>query len=187
MEFIKTKLEGCFLIRTKPQGDQRGYFVRTFCAREFVEHGLNPELAQSSYSFNRQAGTLRGLHFQASPKMEDKLVRCMRGSIFDVMVDIRPYSATFGQWVGYELSDSNHLQLHSVQGFAHGFQTLTDDCIVAYHIGEFYDADKTAGIRWDDPEIAINWPISPTDQSPRDLSLPFLSQINPAFLMPCGT
>ncbi|SON54427.1 dTDP-4-dehydrorhamnose 3,5-epimerase [Hartmannibacter diazotrophicus] len=184
MEFLPTKLSGCSLIRMQPVGDSRGYFVRTFCAREFSEHGIEPHLAQASYSFNARRGTLRGLHFQAAPAMEDKLVRCIRGAIFDVMVDIRPGSPTFGDWVGYELSDSNHLQLHSVRGFAHGFQALTDDCIVAYHIAQFYEADKSAGIRWDDPDIGVEWPLEPTDQSPRDLQLPLLKDIDQERLMP---
>ncbi len=186
MEFVKTKLEGCTLIRTVLHGDQRGYFARTFCANEFVEYGLNPVLAQASYSFNKQRGTVRGLHFQASPVLEDKLVRCLRGAIFDVMVDIRPNSKTFGQWYGHELSETNNLQLHSVQGFAHGFQTLTDDCIVGYHIAQFYDPDKTSGIRWDDPKIGITWPEAPVDLSPRDLSLPFLAGVDYKTLLDCS-
>jgi dTDP-4-dehydrorhamnose 3,5-epimerase len=184
MEFIDTALSGCRLIRMKPAGDARGYFVRTFCAREFAEHGINPELAQASYSFSARRGTLRGLHFQAVPLMEDKLVRCVLGAIFDVMVDIRPGSPTFGRWVGYELTDSNYMQIHSVQGFAHGFQALTDDCIVAYHIAQFYEPAKTAGVRWDDPDIGVAWPGAPVDQSPRDLTLPRLSEIDHALLMP---
>jgi dTDP-4-dehydrorhamnose 3,5-epimerase len=183
MDFIKTKLEGCTLIRTIPHGDQRGYFARTFCANEFKEHGLNTTLAQASYSYNKRRGTVRGLHFQEVPVMEDKLVRCLRGTIFDIMVDIRPSSPTFGQWYGHELSETNNLQLHSTQGFAHGFQTLTDDCIVAYHIAQFYDPTKTSGIRWDDPDIGVAWPETPIDQSPRDLSLPFLSDIDHKILL----
>ncbi|KAF2988876.1 dTDP-4-dehydrorhamnose 3,5-epimerase (plasmid) [Methylocystis sp. MJC1] len=184
MEFIDSALPGCRLIRMTPAGDARGYFVRTFCAREFSEQGLNPELAQASYSFNARRGTVRGLHFQAAPQMEDKLVRCVRGAIFDVMVDIRPGSSTFGRWVGYELTEYNHMQLHSVRGFAHGFQTLTDDCVVAYHIAQFYDPQKAAGVRWDDPDIGIDWPLPPTDQSPRDLQLPRLADVDRGALSP---
>jgi len=177
MKFIETKLPGCFLIEMAPVGDARGYFVRTFCAHEFTKAGLNPIIAQASYSFNAKRGTLRGLHFQNAPAMEDKLVRCLRGAIFDVMADIRPGSPTFGQWVGYELSDSNHRQLYAPQGFAHGFQALTDDCMVGYQIGQFYEADKTAGVRFDDPDIAVAWPLPPVEQSPRDLAMPLLRDI----------
>lgn len=186
MEFIDTDLPGCRLIRMAPAGDARGYFVRTFCAREFAEHGLNPELAQASYSFSKRRGTLRGLHFQAAPAMEDKLVRCVRGAIFDVMVDIRPGSPTYGRWVGCELTESNHMQIHSVQGFAHGFQTLTEDCIVAYHIAQFYEPTKTAGVLWNDADIGVAWPLEPVDQSPRDLALPRLKDIDPAQLLSFG-
>ncbi len=183
MEFIKTTLQGCTLIKNIPQGDERGYFTRTFCANEFKEHGLNTTLAQASYSFSKRSGTVRGLHFQAAPIMEDKLVRCLRGAIFDVMVDIRLNSPTFGQYYSHELSETNNYQLHSVQGFAHGFQTLTDDCVVAYHIAQFYDSNKTSGIRWDDPEIGIVWPQNAVDHSSRDLNLPFLSNIDSNLLI----
>lgn len=183
MEFLPTGLDGCSLIRMKPVGDARGFFVRTFCAREFEEAGLNPFLAQASYSFNARKGTLRGLHFQAHPAMEDKLVRCVRGAILDVMVDIRPGSPTFGKHFACELSQDNHLQLYSGRGFAHGFQALTDDCMVAYQIAQFYEADKSAGIRWNDPQIAIEWPLAPADQSPRDLQLPFLADVDPEMLI----
>lgn len=186
MEFLPTGLDGCSLIRMKPIGDQRGFFVRTFCAREFEEAGLNPYLAQASYSYNARKGTLRGLHFQAHPAMEDKLVRCVRGAIFDVMVDIRPGSPTFGKHFACELSDTNHLQLYSARGFAHGFQALTDDCMVAYQIAQFYEGDKSAGVRWNDPQIGIEWPLEPTDQSPRDLQLPLLKDVDRATLQDFG-
>jgi dTDP-4-dehydrorhamnose 3,5-epimerase len=184
MEFLETKLAGCSLIRTKPMGDSRGYFVRTFCAREFAQYGIQPYLAQASCSFSAVRGTLRGLHFQKAPAMEDKLVRCIKGAIFDVMVDIRPGSPTFGNWVGYELTDSNHQQLHSVRGFAHGFQTLTDECLVAYHIAQFYDPERASGIRWNDPDIGVVWPLSPTEQSRRDLQLPALRELDLDLLTP---
>lgn len=178
MEFHRTELDGCTLIRMAPHGDERGFFVRTFCADEFAAQGLNPALAQASYSYTARRGTIRGLHFQAAPALEDKLVRCVRGAILDVMVDIRPLSPTFGRWVGYELSESNHLQIHAVQGFAHGFQALTDDCIVAYHIAQFYEPTKTAGVRWNDPQVGVDWPLPPVDQSARDLGLPLLADID---------
>ncbi len=184
MDFIETELPGCVLIGVKPVGDSRGFFARTFCAEEFAAHGINPALAQASYSFNFRRGTLRGLHFQYAPAMEDRLVRCVRGAIFDVMVDLRPRSPTFGRWVGYELTESNHLQIHSARGFAHGFQTLTDDCIVAYHIAQPYQPELASGVRWDDPDIGVRWPNPPADQSLRDLDLPRLSQLDLGRLEP---
>lgn len=184
MRFEATSLPGVTLIRSQPIGDSRGHFVRTFCAREMVAHGLNPDLAQASQSFNVKRGTLRGLHFQARPVMEDKLVRCIRGAIFDVMVDIRPGSPTFGNWVGYELSEENQRQLYAPRGFAHGFQTLTDDCTVSYYIAQFYEPAKASGIRFDDPDIGVKWPLPPVEQSPRDLGLPFLRDMDRELLMP---
>ncbi len=178
MEFIDTGLQGCYLIKMDPKGDSRGYFVRTFCANEFAEKGINSYLAQASVSFNAKRGTLRGLHFQASPLLEDKLVRCVRGAIYDVMVDLRPRSPTFGEWVGYELTEENQLELFSPKGFAHGFQTLADDCLVSYQISEFYDGSKSAGVRWNDPAIGVDWPLTPTDLSPRDQELPLLADLD---------
>lgn len=184
MKFHETTLPGCHLIELQQVGDERGYFARTFCAQEFAAHGLNPQLAQASISYNRDKGTLRGMHFQRHPAMEDKLVRCIKGAIFDVMVDLRPGSQTYAKWFGIELTEANNLQLYGAAGFAHGFQTLTDDTIVAYHIAQFYEADKTAGVRWDDPRIGVEWPLEPISQSPRDLALPLLEAIDPITLMP---
>lgn len=182
MLFHETPLSGCVLVEQTPHGDNRGYFVRTFCAREFAEHGLNMTVAQTSLSFNAEKHTLRGLHFQAHPMMEDKLVSCLKGAIFDVMVDLRRGSPTFGRWYGAELSAGNNRLLWSAKGFAHGFQTLTSDCLVAYSIGEFYDQDKSAGVRWNDPDIGIEWPFPPSNQSPRDLTLPLLKNLDGALL-----
>jgi dTDP-4-dehydrorhamnose 3,5-epimerase len=148
-----------------------------------AKYGINTHLAQASLSFNAKRGTLRGLHFQYHPFMEDKLVRCARGAMFDVIVDIRPGSPSFGSWVGYELSDTNHRQLYAPAGTAHGFQTLTDDTIVSYQISQFYEADMGAGIRFDDPGIGILWPLPPIAMSPRDLKLPLLTQVDPARLI----
>lgn len=187
MLFHETPLPGCVLVEQTPRGDNRGYFVRTYCAREFAEHGLAMTIAQTSSSFNAEKGTLRGLHFQAHPSMEDKLVSCLKGAIFDVMVDLRPGSPTFGRWYGAELSATNNRLLWSAKGFAHGFQTLTSDCLVAYCIGEFYDQDKSSGVRWDDPDIGIEWPLAPANQSPRDLTLPRLKELDVGLLMPLET
>lgn len=186
MQIKTTSLADCYLIEMQTIGDERGYFARTFCAREFRDHGLNPELAQASISFNRDKGTLRGLHYQKHPVMEDKLVRCLKGAIFDVMVDIRPGSPTYGQWYGAELTESNGLQLYSAAGFAHGFQTLTQDTVVAYHIAQFYEPELTAGVRWSDPDIGVNWPLPAQNQSPRDLDLPLLNELDPSGLLSFG-
>jgi dTDP-4-dehydrorhamnose 3,5-epimerase len=183
MIFRETRLAGSFEIEMTPVGDERGYFVRTFCAREFEAHGLNPYLAQASFSFSARKGTLRGLHFQTVPHMEDKLIRCVRGAILDVLVDVRPESPTFGQWIGVELSDSNNRQLYAPRGFAHGFQTLTDDCIVAYQIAQFYEPSASYGVRWDDPDIGVDWPEAPTEMSAKDRILPLLKDVDPARLL----
>jgi dTDP-4-dehydrorhamnose 3,5-epimerase len=184
VKIYPTTIHGVLLVEQEPARDERGYFVRTFCAREMAAHGISTYLAQASLSFNAKRGTLRGLHFQSHPAMEDKLVRCARGAIFDVIVDIRLGSPSFGSWVGYELSDTNHRQLYAPAGTAHGFQALTDDAVVSYQISQFYEADKSAGIRFDDPAIGIAWPLPPTAMSPRDLHLPLLAQVDPARLMP---
>lgn len=186
MRFVETSLAGCFVVQTEPIADDRGSFARTFCARTFAEQGLNPTLAQASLSLNRQAGTLRGLHFQAHPAMEDKLVRCERGAVFDVAVDLRPGSPTFGQWIGEELTPANGRQLYIPKGFAHGFQTLEPDSAVFYHIAQFFEPGLTAGVAWNDPDIGVAWPLPPRAQSPRDLALPPLADVDRALLMPFG-
>jgi dTDP-4-dehydrorhamnose 3,5-epimerase len=184
MKYYETNLPGCFEIELEKHGDSRGFFARVFCAEEFAANGLNPVIAQASFSFNAKKHTLRGLHFQCVPQMEDKLVRCIRGAIFDVMVDLRPGSPTYGRWYGVELNEDNGRQLYSCKGFAHGFQTLTDDCVVSYHIAQPYEGSSAAGVRWDDPDVGIAWPSAPAEQSPRDLALPFLKDIDPASLEP---
>lgn len=186
MKLIKTPVKDCFEIIIERLGDDRGYFARTFCERELAAAGLSIPLAQASISFSAQKGTTRGLHFQSHPAMESKLVQCLKGAIFDVMVDIRPGSPTFGHWYGAELSEENNTQLYSPKGFAHGFQTLTDNTLVSYHIDAFYDPDLTNGCAWNDPDIAIKWPIEPTVQSDRDLALPKLVDVPANFLLPYG-
>ncbi len=170
LKFIKTELEGCTLLEIEPIGDNRGYFARTFCASEFRSNGLNSVFEQCSVSYSAKQGTTRGLHFQRTPAQEDKLVRCIKGAIFDVMVDLRAESATFGRWVGRILSEDNNQQLYSTKGFAHGFQTLTDDCVVSYQISQQYNPDLSCGVLWNDPDIGIKWPGEPTELSQRDLT-----------------
>ena len=175
MIFTETKLPGAYLIEPERIADERGFFARTWCRREFATHGLSVELAQCNVSFNPRRGTLRGMHYQAAPHAEVKLVRCTMGAIYDVIVDMRPDSATFRQWVAAELSAENRRMLFIPEGFAHGFQTLEDNSEVFYQISAFYAPESARGLRWDDPALAIAWP--PAEQrviSPRDAAYPDL-------------
>jgi dTDP-4-dehydrorhamnose 3,5-epimerase len=158
MRFTETKVAGAFLIEPEPVADERGFFARTWCREEFAEHGLNPELAQANISFNHRRGTLRGLHLQAHPHQEAKLVRCTRGAIFDVAVDLRPDSMTYLAWFGAELTDANRSMLYVPEGCAHGFLTLTDATEVAYQMSAPYAPAAARGVRWDDPAFGIDWP-----------------------------
>lgn len=180
MRFISTPLTGAYLIELEPHQDERGFFARTFCQKTFTEYGLNADFIQQSTSWNPKPGTLRGLHYQAEPHAEDKLVRVSRGAIFDVIVDLRANSVTYGQWFGVELTASNYLQLYIPKGFAHGFQTLEPETEVSYHISVAFEPSASRGIRWNDPQLAIAWPKTPKDllMSPRDRHLPFLSELN---------
>ncbi len=158
MKLVETPLPGAFLIEPSPHADERGLFVRTWDRALFEERGLDAQLAQCSTSFNRRAGTLRGLHYQAAPAEEVKLVRCTAGAIFDVIVDLRAGSPTRLKWFGAELTAENRKQLYIPKGFAHGFQTLRDDSEVFYQISQFYRPELGRGVRWDDPAFAIAWP-----------------------------
>jgi dTDP-4-dehydrorhamnose 3,5-epimerase len=158
MIFKDAGIDGVLVIEPERHEDERGFFARTWDPDEFAERGLNPELAQCSISFNRARGTLRGLHYQAPPHEEAKLVRCTAGAIFDVAVDLRPGSSTFRDWFGIELSAENRLALYIPEGCAHGFLTLADDSEVHYQISHAYVPDAGRGVRWDDPAFAIRWP-----------------------------
>lgn len=158
MVFNETKLKGAYIIEIETRNDERGFFARSFCQDEFSRHGLNPCIAQCNISYNRQKGTLRGMHYQTRPYEEAKTVRCTRGAIYDVIIDLRPQSPTYKQWTAVELSAGNHKMLYVPEGFAHGFQTLQDDTEVFYQISEFYHPECAAGIRWDDPAFGIEWP-----------------------------
>jgi dTDP-4-dehydrorhamnose 3,5-epimerase len=160
--FTETKLKGAFVIEPERIEDERGFFARTFCEREFEARGLNARVAQCSISFNRKKGTLRGMHYQVAPHEEAKLVRCTRGAIYDVIIDLRADSPTFRQWVAVELTEDNRRMLYIPEGFAHGFQTLEDNTEVFYQISEFYHPESARGVRWDDPAFGIDWP--PEDQ-----------------------
>lgn len=160
MIFRETGLAGAYLVEPERIGDARGYFARSWCAEEFALHGLSPRLAQCSVSWNRSAGTLRGLHYQRAPHAESKLVRVTRGSVFDVIVDLRPASPTRHRWFAAELDADSGLMMYVPEGFAHGFQTLEDDTEVFYQISVPYHAESAAGLRWDDPALAIAWPAA---------------------------
>ncbi|MEE3719732.1 dTDP-4-dehydrorhamnose 3,5-epimerase [Tumidithrix elongata RA019] len=160
MKFTETKLNGAYVIDIEPIEDERGFFARSWCQHEFVERGLNPNLVQCNISFNLKKGTLRGMHYQVKPHEEAKLVKCTSGAIYDVIVDIRPESATFKEWIAVELSAENHKMLYIPEGFAHGFQTLTDNTEVFYQMSDFYHPESARGIRWDDPIFAIDWSLT---------------------------
>ena len=179
MIFEALSLSGAFLIKPERRSDERGYFARTFCQREFGELGLPTEFAQCSSSFNLKAGTLRGMHFQKSPGMEAKLVRVTRGSVFDVLVDLRRASPTFGKWLGFELSAENGHSLFIPRGFAHGFQTLQDHTEVYYQITAFYEPNLAAGFSFSDPQLAIPWPVSNPITNEADRGRPLFAEIQP--------
>ena len=172
MRFEPTPLPLVTIVHVVPIEDDRGSFGRTWCAEEFATAGLNPRLAQASISTNRQRGTLRGLHYQVAPYQEAKLVRCAKGAIFDVAVDLRPDSPTYLHWFGLELTESNSKQLYVPEGFAHGFQTLADDTVVAYAISVPYAPGSGRGIRYDDLTVGVRWPLPDPIVSERDLELP---------------
>jgi dTDP-4-dehydrorhamnose 3,5-epimerase len=160
MRFQQTPLEGAWVIELELLGDERGWFARTFDAEEFAARGMNAHVAQCNASFNARRGTLRGLHYQAEPHGESKLVRCARGAIFDVAVDLRPGSPSYRSWHGVELSASNRLAYYIPPGLAHGFQTLADDSEVLYQMGAPYVPESARGVRFDDPAFAIQWPAT---------------------------
>lgn len=172
MIFTPTRLAGVTLVDAERHEDERGFFTRTWCAREFAAQGLSPTLAQCSLSRTKRAGTVRGMHFQRPPHEEEKLVRCARGAIWDVVLDLRPSSPTFRQWQGFELTDANGRAVYVPKGVAHGFQTLSDETEVTYQISEFYAPEAAGGVRYDDPAFAIDWPRPVTTLSPRDRSWP---------------
>jgi dTDP-4-dehydrorhamnose 3,5-epimerase len=175
MIFIPTKLSGVYIIELEPHQDARGFFARTFCVREFEEHGLETEFVQCSISANRTKGTLRGLHYQLSPAGETKLVRCTSGAIYDVVVDLRPDSPTHLQHLGVELTAQNRRMLYIPEMFAHGLQTLADETEVFYQISEFYAPDKSTGLRFDDPKLGIQWPLPVTVMNDKDRDWPLLA------------
>lgn len=176
MIFMETKIKGAFVIELERLEDDRGFFARSWCQEEFRAYGLTPELAQCNISFNKKKGTLRGMHYQVAPHKEAKLVRCTMGAIYDVIIDLRPKSPTFKQWVAVTLTAENYKMLYVPEGFAHGFQTLEDKTEVFYQMTAFYVRESARGVRWDDSLFGIEWPdddrmISAKDQQYPDFTL----------------
>lgn len=177
VKFFPAKLDGVWLLEPEPRADERGFFARTFCEREFAAHGLNTRWPQGNLTRTRHRGMIRGLHWQAEPQPEVKLVRCSAGAIWDVVVDVRRASSTFGRWEAYELTADSGRQLYIPAGFAHGFQCLADGSEVAYLMGEFYVPELARGLRWDDPAVGIPWPVAGPVLSERDRQLPGLGEV----------
>lgn len=170
MLFHKTQLEGAYFIELDKKEDDRGFFARFFCTKEFENEKLEKGFVQVNNSFSKHKGTLRGIHYQQSPKGETKLVRCIRGSLYDVIVDLREDSPTFKQWYGLELTAENRRMMYVPKGFGHAFITLEDDTEALYMVSEFYSPEHERGLRFDDPSINISWPIKPTVISDKDLA-----------------
>lgn len=176
MIFTETKLKGAFIINIEPREDERGFFARSWDEDELKKHGLNARLAQCNISFNKKRGTLRGMHYQVAPFAEAKLVRCTMGAIYDVIIDLRPDSPTFRQWISVELSAENHCALYVPENFAHGFQTLADNTEVFYQMTEFYHRECARGVRWNDVAFEIVWPISDAVISENDSKIGLLKE-----------
>jgi dTDP-4-dehydrorhamnose 3,5-epimerase len=174
MIFKETKLWGAYVIELELIEDERGFFVRTWSQEEFAARGLNPGIVQCNSSFNKQRGTLRGMHYQIPPHEEAKLVRCTAGAIYDVIIDLRKDSPTRSRWIGVELSARNRQMVYVPEGFAHGFQTLVDDTEVFYQVSTYYHQESARGVRWDDPVFGIDWPLDISVISERDRSHPFV-------------
>jgi len=166
--FTETKLKGAFIIDLERRNDERGFFARAFCQNEFREHGLKPAIAQANIASNLKKGTLRGMHFQYPPAAETKLVRCTRGAIVDIIVDLRPESRTYLEHIAVELNDDNMTALYVPERFAHGYQALRDGTDTSYQVGEFYTPDAEGGLRYDDPLLGLQWPLPVSVISPKD-------------------
>jgi dTDP-4-dehydrorhamnose 3,5-epimerase len=179
MKFTETKLTGAFVIELERREDERGFFARAFCQDEFAEHGLNTRIAQANVAFNRRKGTLRGMHFQFPPAAESKLVRCTRGAIVDMIVDLRPESPTYLEHVAVDLNEENGTALYVPERFAHGYQVLADGTETSYQVGEFYTPEAEGGLRFDDPRLALDWPFPVTELSEKDRGWALLDEIEP--------
>jgi dTDP-4-dehydrorhamnose 3,5-epimerase len=168
MKFLPTPLEGAHLIELEKRGDDRGFFARLYCEKEFAEAGLVSHFVQLNNSLSKNKGTLRGLHYQLSPAAEVKVVRCIRGAIWDAIIDLRANSPTFGKWFGAEITAENRLMMYVPKGFAHAILTLSDDAEALYLVSDFYAPEQERGIRWNDAHFGVEWPIEPTEISPKD-------------------
>ena len=177
--FTQTKLERAFVIDLDRKEDSRGYFARAFCQDEFKAHGLKPVIAQGNIAYNRRKGTIRGMHFQYPPAAETKLVRCVRGAILDIIVDLRPDSPTYLQHVAVELTEDNQRALYVPERFAHGYQVLLDDTYTSYSVGEFYTPNSEGGLMYDDPRLGLEWPQPVTVISDKDQKFRSLEEIEP--------
>jgi dTDP-4-dehydrorhamnose 3,5-epimerase len=180
MNFSPTAIEGVVVIEPEKLADERGFFARAWCREAFAKHGLNPDVAQANIGFSPRRGTLRGLHYQTEPYAEAKLVRCTRGEIYDIAVDLRPASPTFLGWIGLRLAADSHRMLYVPEGCAHGYLTLTDDVEVSYQASRPYVPEAARGRRYDDPALGIDWPIAPRVVSAQDLSWPLLNELGAA-------
>lgn len=179
MIFSETKLSGAFVIDLERHEDDRGFFARAFCQHEFQEHGLEPVIAQANVAFNRRKGTVRGMHFQYPPAAETKLVRCTRGAILDIIVDLRPESPTYLEHVAVELTADNYRALYVPRRFAHGYQVLEDGTETSYQVGEFYAPETEGGLRYDDPGLGLVWPLPVTEMSEKDSRWAMLVDVEP--------
>jgi dTDP-4-dehydrorhamnose 3,5-epimerase len=179
MVFTETKLKGAFIIDVERREDSRGFFARAFCQKEFEAHRLKPTIAQANIASNRKKGTLRGMHFQYPPAAETKLVRCTRGAILDIIVDLRPESATYLQHISVELTEDNHRALYVPERFAHGYQALRDNTDTSYQVGEFYTPSAESGLLYNDPRLGLQWPLPIEVISEKDMKFSPLDQIEP--------
>ncbi len=177
MIFTETKLKGALIIDFEPRQDRRGFFARTFCSKEFEAYGLKPTMAQCNLSYNYKKGTLRGMHYQTAPATETKLVRCNRGAVYDVIIDMRPESPTYLEHISVELSAENRRALYVPEMFAHGYQTLTDGAEVIYQVSEFYAPESEWGLRYNDPLLEIVWPLPVSEISQKDVTWPLMESI----------
>ena len=172
MIFTAARLKGAFVLEPERREDDRGFFARTFCQHEFKAHGLNPQVVQCNIAYNLKRGTLRGMHFQNPPFQEAKLVRCTKGAIYDVILDLRSDSETYMQWVSAELTEENHKMFYVPEGFAHGYQTLSEPAEVIYQVSQFYAPESASGVRHNDPAFGIRWPLEVTAISELDKKWP---------------
>lgn len=179
MIFVETRLKGAFILEIEPRKDDRGFFARAFCQNEFRQHGLKPVIAQANLAFNVRKGTLRGMHFQFPPKAETKIVRCTRGSIVDIIVDLRPESPTYLGHIAVEMNEDNHRALYVPERFAHGYQCLADKTETSYQVGEFYSPADESGLRHDDPRLGLSWPLPVGVISSKDCDFKLLEEIEP--------